>query len=59
MDTTTADWQTWAALAVVALTAIVFAIRIALRRGTTGDGDGGCAAGCGCAATKPKVKAKG
>lgn len=43
------DWQTWTALAVVAVTAGVFAVR-ALRKKKPG-----CGGGCGCAGTKPKL----
>lgn len=46
----TGDWQTWAALAVVALTAAIMMYRVFLRK------KAGCGAGCGCDALKPKAR---
>lgn len=40
------DWQTWAALAVVLVTAIAFAVRAIRRRRR---GAIGCGGGCDCA----------
>jgi hypothetical protein len=44
------DWQSYAAIAVVVLTAIVFAFRIAGRRKS------GCGGGCGCTPPGPRVR---
>lgn len=38
------DWQSWTALTVVAITALLF-VRRALKRRRSG---GGCGGGCGC-----------
>jgi hypothetical protein len=44
------DWQTWAALSVVAVTAGIFAWRAVAKRKKDG-----CGGGCGCAhTTKPR-----
>ncbi len=44
------DWQTWATLAVVAVTALMF-LRNALRKKKAG----GCGSGCGCSASKKSL----
>lgn len=46
------DWQTWAALGVVAITVIAFVVRAIRKRRAASKG--GCASGgdCGCTASK-------
>ena len=43
------NWQTPAAIAVVALTLLIFAVQIARRKKR---GGGGCGGGCDCPASK-------
>lgn len=46
------DWQTWTALAIVVLTAILYTRRILKRKKSASSG--GCASDCSC--EKPKTK---
>jgi hypothetical protein len=45
----TTQWQTWAALTVVLITATVMAYRTFFRKKT------GCGSGCGCGGAKKKI----
>jgi hypothetical protein len=48
-----ADWQTWAALAIVVVTAAILAYRVLLKRKT------GCGSDCGCGSLKSKASLLG
>jgi len=48
------DWQTWGALAVVAITAVLYVRRLMGKRKKKGGG-GACGGDCGCDEKKPKL----
>ena len=55
-DTPTTDWQTWTALAVVALTVFIFTIGI-IRRRKKNTNSSACHTDCGCGKSDLKTQA--
>ena len=53
------DWQTWTALAIVVVTAVLYVRRLVRRKKSKGSSGGGaCESDCGCDKQKPPTQSK-